>query len=154
MAVNPNFTNANANTSYFAIAGGVANSNFPNGLEVGLAHNVLDSASLYGNPAKITIWDSLLKGYPDYINAAGVYAIPSASNSQGVFNGQGITYLSTNATTTLALQNFVLVNLTGFSNGINGNGVFQLAGISSINSGARTINADKLLSSIQGYGWA
>jgi len=50
MAVNPNFTNANANTTYFAASGGGGGgSNFPNGLTIGTSGaggNIFNTSTL------------------------------------------------------------------------------------------------------------
>ena len=49
MAVNPNFTNANAFTSYFG-QGGAGGSNFPNGLSVGPGAFQIDQGNVFTDP--------------------------------------------------------------------------------------------------------
>ena len=147
MAVNPNFTNANANTPF--VTSGSGGSNFPNGIIFGGT----------GGPALLTTAD--VNGFQGAVLGAGSNLlqletfIPTAvecldNNTQTDclrLAPIGITYIRSAQG---SIQPLMLPNLAAFSTGILNNQLtFALQGLSSFQSGAFTANANALMSSLK-----
>ena len=149
MAVNPNFTNANAFTPYATGGGG---SNFPDGIIVGggFGTRYIDTDQFFGQPTGTTFWVAPSKLQLDTVQANSVKLIDNGlTNSYAYVSPIGITYVSTATVgSPQAIQAFLLPNYGAMSN-INSNVAFGLLGISSLTSGQYTANANALMSSLK-----
>ena len=148
-----NQTNLAPGTAF--ATGGGGGSNFPNGISIGTASpQYLVNAQIWNQASRATFYngDPSLNNLA-YIQGAGLQVYNTfVENQSGIFNDQGITYLSSGTGGGL-IQNLAIFNAAGMSN-LNQNLAFALRGVSSIQTATRVINADRLLSTVQGYGWA
>ena len=151
-----NQTNITPGTT-FSGGGGANSSNFPNGLSIGTAGiQYLVSASLQGEPPRTTFYNAPAPiNSLAYINSAGIQVFNSlVENNSAVLNDQALTFVSSAVSGAPALvQNAIVFNPANMSN-TNQNLAFALKGLSSLQTATRVINADRLLSTVQGYGWA
>lgn len=150
-----NQTNLAPGTSF--ASGSAGNSNFPNGISIGTAGiQYLVSASLQGNPPRTTFYNAPAPiNSLSYINSAGLQVYNSlVENNSAVLNDTSLTFISSATSGSPALvQNAIVFNPANMSN-TGSNLAIALRGVSSIQTATRVINADRLLSTVQGYGWA
>jgi hypothetical protein len=158
MAVNPNFTNANANTIFPIFSGGGGgggSSNFPQGLSI----------NSNGNTNR---WLGIINGFgwgQDYLAVmdqyVGTNAQPLAAQfflaaestgpgKTGSYDGDRILYQGSNgAGRGCTFLSVLDTGLTSQQDAL----AFQLAGISSIQSGQFIVNSQLWLSTVKGNNW-
>ena len=153
-----NQTNISPRTSFFGSNG---NSNFPQGINInanGASGTILTVTS--GFATGNAILGVLAQETPNFITAPiGANTFQAwdflGQTNYANYSSAAITYVNNaGSSSNLGVANFLSQNL---SNNISldiTNLVFQLKGLSSIQAGSNVVDANKLCSTIKGYGWA
>ena len=159
MSAYHNQTNISPGTLFSG--GGAGGSNFPSGLVV--SNGGTDPNTLCITPG--SIWGQPSFSIKDISGAGGSYApivasrliskayTPGVATSAktGDFGAESIVFQGNNG----AGNNVVFLNVIDSAlNSSQTNLAFQMAGVSSFQSGAFIVNAEKMCSTLQGYGWA
>jgi len=142
MAVNPNFTNANKTTTYWASGVG-GSSNFPTGITIGQnPPAVFSITGIDYNNNLPTITD--LSGNTEGLVAYSFKAIDSVGKT-GILAPDNITFQQSQSGT-----GRTMVTINDGALGATNNNYFNLLGLSTINAGTDTANAVTLMSSLKG----
>lgn len=141
-----NQTNISPGTAFATGSGG---SNFSNGIIIGTDASYLTTNTLNSNPVYPTFWESNSLASLSLINAAGIQTFePISQTTSCLYKFDTIVFEDSSG-----FQGFIQIDNSAPLN-VNSNVVIKLSGISSITSGQYTVDANKLLSTVQGYGWA
>ena len=154
MAVNPNFTNANATTPY-ASGGGAGGSNFPLGINItsGTSSNLfkVDPIINWSQPSLSVRNGSDLSG-ASYLNSlAAEYFLAGKGSGLQFRTGRyesDIIYFQGNSGTG-GNTTFLQVNDANLNNGTTPL-AFYISGLSTIQSGTNIANAQSLMSTLKG----
>lgn len=153
MAVNPNFTNANATTPY-ASGGGGAGSNFPVGINItsGVSSNWfrVEPTVYWGQPSLSVVNADDLSGSA-YLNPLAsqffLSVAPLAPYKTARYEANTIIYQGNGGSGGNAT--FLTVNDANLTNGTSPL-AFNVSGLSTIQSGTNIANAESLMSTLKG----
>jgi hypothetical protein len=138
----------------FATGGGTGGSNFPSGVVVGNASpKLIQSASVESQIPGVCFFQGPTgspAGWLDTIYANGIWCFNNqVNNNFGLYNTTGITYSKGLADT----QDFIQFDPTNIVGTNDQSVVYQVQGISSMQSGQYVVNANKLFSTLIGVGY-
>lgn len=156
MAVNPNFTNANANTIFPALGGGGNSSVFPEGLQISIGETArylqINPLTLWGQPAlSVENTSNTSNAIPQPLVANPFFAFGydgsnATSQKSGSYGANLIKFQGSNGSGNTT--DFLRVNDIRLGDPFNA--AFALNGVSSIQVSSITANAVNLFSSLRG----